>query len=908
MLNSKKCLYTQDLLLMLVLSILSIAFILISPFNETPLRIIFALLLIFFVPGYAFISVIFPGSREISRIERFTLSVGFSIVIMAFDGFMISLTEWKFRPDSLTISLSLLTLIFVVLAYFSRSRLPQDEQFSFSFGAFIRSLKEEEAAPEEQEGMEENEQDIPQSGYKKFRAKTRTKVSAVRMATEKKTSRPKKSIPDKIPPAVIKALMITMVFSIIIAGALFAYAKATREKETFSTLYILGTDGKAENYPATLSMAQPTSIIAGIENYEHDTVNYILQVKLDGTVLGQQEISLQHKEKWEQKLEIKPAAYKLGKQKLEFALYKEEATGSAYRSVHLWVTQVFDSQAVPEDTSPKVIDFITMENPSMDLDSGWELTTTNASIATGSYADEYGIYSGRAYAINSSYQGLLPLVNKHSISQEIISEREENVLLSVYLKDTYTKGTAGKDEFQFKQVIFNGAIVWTDSINGNEGWQRLQVPVTLKEGTNTLSFTLWQSRNQLLEPVGMIIDEVSFQPVSEVSPYIREDNTIEFNLPVSKVAPLPKSLSTANFMVSWNGTDTGSGIAYYNIDYSTDGVEWQRWQSGTPETSAQFSGKAGTTYYFRSMAIDNAQNREPEHPVADTSTVIDVSRLELTLDITPNPTSESTNLIVESTRPLSEVVCTLNSQNFGVSDTLKLATKDGGITWTGKYTLEVKDDFNVEVTGMDYSNNTVYTFGTIYSDTSLEQLVIQIYPEKTSSDFEISITPSVALQDEPTLTVRDKNGKVMDVEYNELSGNEYTYTVTVDDDIADGVGRITALAKTSNSESLYQEETFIIDRVEPTIQSNAPASGETVSTDSPTIRASYSDDRAGIYKSDIVLMVNGIDVTSSAEVGSSSILYTASGLENGQVEVYLSVTDQAGNTKEETWTFTVDTG
>jgi hypothetical protein len=403
----------------------------------------------------------------------------------------------------------------------------------------------------------------------------------------------------------------------------------------------------------------------------------------------------------------------------------------------------------------------------------------------------------------------------------------------------------------------------------------------------------------------MTIDEVSFQPISEISPYIREDNTIEFSLPVSKVTALPKSLSTEKFMVSWNGTDTGSGIAYYNIDYSTDGIDWKRWQSATPGTSAQFTGKAGTTYYFRSMAIDNAQNHELEHPVADTSTSIDVSRLELTLDITPNPTSESTNLIVESTRPLSEVVCTLSAQNFGISDTLNLTTKDGGITWSGKYILEVKDSFNVEVTGKDYSNNTVYTFGTIYSDDSLEELVIQTYPEKTSSDFEIGITPSSALQDTPKLTVRDKNGNVLEVDYKDLSGNEYIYTVIVDDETADGVGRITATAKTSTSESLYEEDTFIIDRVEPTIQSNAPESGETVTTDSPTIRASYSDDRAGIYKSGTVLLVNGIDVTSSAEVGSSSILYTASGLENGQVEVYLSVTDQAGNTKEKTWTFTV---
>ena len=902
--SSKKCLYKQDLLLMLVLSFLSIVFILVSPFNETPLRIVFALLIIFFIPGYAFISALFPGNREISGIERFTLSVGFSIVIMVFDGFIISITQWKFRPDSITISLSLLTFAFVLLAYLSRSRLPQEEQFSFSYGAFIQSLKEEENEPEEQEDSEEPEQDIHLSGNKKFRAKTRTKISAVKTAPERKLPRSEKNIPDRIPPAVTKALMIAMVLSIIIAGAMFVYAKETREKETFTALYILGDGGKAENYPSTLSMTQPTSIIAGIENYEHENVNYILQVRLDGTVLGQREISLQHKEKWEQELQIKPADYKQGRQRLEFLLYKETATGRAYRSVHLWVTQEFGSATLPEETTT-TIDSITIINPTMDLNSGWEFTTTNETVASGSYVDGVGIYSGRAYVINSSYQGLLPLINRHSISQEFQSDREENVLLSVYLKDTYTKGTAGKDEAQFKQVLLNGAVVWTDGINGNEGWQRLQVPVTLREGTNTLAFTLMQNRNQLLEPVEMIIDEISFQPVSEVSPYLREDYTVEFDLPVSKVLPLAKSLSTENFIVSWNGTDVGSGIAYYNIDYSTDGTTWQRWLSGATETSAQFSGKAGTTYYFRSLAVDNAQNREPIHPLPDTSTTIDVARLEVTLDITPNPTSESTNLIVEATRPLSEVICTLNSQNFGVSDTLKLTTKDGGITWTGKYTLKVKDNFNVEVVGKDFSNNTAYVFGTIYSDTSLEKLVIKAYPEKASSDIEIGITPSVALQEPPQLTVRDRNGKIIEVEYKSLSGSEYMYSTTIDNSIADGVARITATAKTSGSESLYEEQTFIIDRVKPTIQSNSPTSGDTVNTDSPSIKASYSDDRAGIDRSSIVLQVNGIDVTSSAEITSSSLLYTASGLDNGPVTVTLSVTDQAGNTREKTWTFTV---
>jgi uncharacterized membrane protein len=897
--------YKQDLLLMLVLSFLSIVFILVSPFNETPLRIVFALMIIFFIPGYAFISALFPGNREISGIERFTLSVGFSIVIMVFDGFIISVTQWKFRPDSITISLSLLTLVFVILAYLSRIRLPQEEQFSFSYGAFIRSLREEEENDdEEQEDAEEYEQDIPLPGNKKFRAKTRTKISAVKTAPERNTPRSEKNIPDRIPPAVTKALMIAMVLSIIIAGAMFVYAKETREKETFTALYILGDGGKAENYPSTLSMTQPTSIIAGIENYEHENVNYILRVRLDGVVLDEYEITLQHKEKWEQELQIKPAAYKQGRQRLDFLLYKETATGGAYRSVHLWVTQEFGSATVPEETT-NTLDSITIVNPTMDLNSGWEFTTTNETVASGSYVEAAGIYSGRAYVINSSYQGMLPIINRHSISQQFQSDREENVLLSVYLRDTYTKGTGGKDEVQFKQVLLNGATIWTDGINGNEGWQRLQVPVTLREGANTLTFTLMQNRNQLLEPVEMIIDEISFQPVSEVSPYLREDYTIEFDLPVSKVLPLPPSVSTESFMVSWNGTDVGSGIAYYNIDYSTDGTTWQRWLSGTTETTAQFSGKAGTTYYFRSMAVDNARNREPIHPLPDTSTTIDVGRLEVTLDITPNPTSESTNLIVTATRPLSEVTCNLNSQSFGVSDTLKLTTKDGGITWTGKYTLKVKDNVNVEVIGKDFSNNTAYTFGTIYSDTSLEKLVIKAYPEKTSGDVEIGITSSIALQETPKVTVRDKNGKVLEVEYKTLSGNEYMYSATINSSIADGVARITATAKTSGSESLYEEQTFIIDRVKPTIQSNSPANGETVTTDSPTIRASYSDDRAGIDRSSIILRVNGIDVTSSAEVGTSSVLYTAAGLENGQTEVYLSVTDLAGNSRERTWTFTV---
>nr|WP_305891130.1 DUF1616 domain-containing protein [Methanolobus chelungpuianus] len=825
---------------------------------------------------------------------------------MVFGGFIISLSQWGFRPDSITISLSLLTILFVTLAYLSRRRLPQEEQFIFSYRGFIRSLKTEGDVPEEQEELEEAENDTVQFGYKRFRAKSRTKVSAIRTVSENKIRKYRFNTSERVPPALIKALIITLVLSIIIASAMLVYANIAREKETFTALYILGDGGKAEDYPSVLYIGQPTKIVAGIVNHEHENINYVLQVKLDGTVLNQQEIALSHNEKWEHELEIIPKAYNPSRQKLEFALYKDKAAGPAYRSVHLWVTQEFGTEEFPSNSGGKIetIDFININNPSMDLSSGWAYVTTNESVASGLYMNGTGIYSGRAYVINSTYQGTLPLTNRHAIYQEFQSDRDENVLLSVYLKDTYTKGTPDKNEIQFKQVLLNGAVVWTDGINGNEGWQRLQVPVKVKKGTNTLTFTLLQNRNQKLEPVGMVIDEISFLPVSHISPYLRENNTIEFELPVSYVLPLPKYVSTNSFMVSWNGTDAGSGIAYYNIDYSTDGTTWQRWLGDTTATSAQFNGRAGSTYYFRSRAVDNALNKEPEHMAADTSTSVDVSRLELTLDITPNPTSGSTNLIVESTRPLNEVTCIINSQSFGDSDTLKLATINGGMTWTGKYTLEVKSNYDIEVIGKDFSNNTAYAFGTIYYSTSVEELVIQTYPEKTSGDVEIGVASSSALQDIPTITVKDRTGKVIETEYLTMSDNEYRYSATIDDSITDGTARIIVTAKSINSQNLYEEDSFVIDRIKPTIQNNSPE-GTTVNTGSPTIKASYSDDRAGIDRSSVILMVNGIDVTSSADVKSSSISYKAAGLENGQAEVYLSVTDQAGNSHSKRWSFTV---
>jgi hypothetical protein len=222
------------------------------------------------------------------------------------------------------------------------------------------------------------------------------------------------------------------------------------------------------------------------------------------------------------------------------------------------------------------------------------------------------------------------------------------------------------------------------------------------------------------------------------------------------------------------------------------------------------------------------------------------------------------------------------------------------------------DTYNVEVSAKDHANNEAYTFGTLYTDESLEKLTIKIDPQKTSDDVEIAIRSSTALKEEPSVTVRDRNGRKLDVRFEDLSDNEYTYLATTDDEdldysISDGTARVTVTAKTVDSLSLYEEETFIIDRVDPKINSFSPSKGETVNTGNPSIRASYSDNRAGIDKTKVTLQVNGVDVTNAAEIDYSSISYMAEGLENGAVDVRLIVSDQAGNTVEKKWTFIVST-
>ena len=89
--------------------------------------------------------------------------------------------------------------------------------------------------------------------------------------------------------------------------------------------------------------------------------------------------------------------------------------------------------------------------------------------------------------------------------------------------------------------------------------------------------------------------------------------------------------ATGPFLVTWSGSDEGSGIAAYNVQVrdGEDGA-WADWLTDETDLSATYTAvETGHTYYFRSIAKDHAGNVEIDVPTdGDTHTTIAAHKVE----------------------------------------------------------------------------------------------------------------------------------------------------------------------------------------------------------------------------------------------------------------------------------------
>ncbi len=101
-------------------------------------------------------------------------------------------------------------------------------------------------------------------------------------------------------------------------------------------------------------------------------------------------------------------------------------------------------------------------------------------------------------------------------------------------------------------------------------------------------------------------------------------NTLDKLLPNSAVEPLPATLATPTFGVTWGGGDgtVGSALRNFDVYVAIDDRDYTLWLRETTLTQADYLGRLGQRLRFISVARDNAGNVEVFPTSADAQTVI----------------------------------------------------------------------------------------------------------------------------------------------------------------------------------------------------------------------------------------------------------------------------------------------
>jgi len=295
--------------------------------RETPLRVLFGLPLVLFVPGYALIAALFPeageapteseaadsaaaslSARGIDGIERVALSFGLSIAVVPLLGLVLNFTPWGIRLVPIMVTVSGFTLAMTALGARRRLELPAEERFAVPYRDWVAAGRGELLEPD-------------------------TRADAI--------------------------LNVVLLCSVLLAAGSVTYAVTVpAEGESFSEFYLLTENETgelvADDYPTEFQPGESRTLTVGIGNQEHERTNYTVIVELQRVEVVDNETrlqeadelrrfrtSLQQNETWHRQHTVTPQM--TGERlRLQYLLYRGEPQAplnrsAAYRELHLWV-------------------------------------------------------------------------------------------------------------------------------------------------------------------------------------------------------------------------------------------------------------------------------------------------------------------------------------------------------------------------------------------------------------------------------------------------------------------------------------------------------------------------------------------------------------------------------------------
>lgn len=270
----------SDLVIVSIWIIITFISIIVIPENIY-IRIILAIPVVLFIPGYVLMAALFPRRDGLDITERIVLSFGLSIVIIPLLGLLLNFT-FGINLVSMFVILCTYTVIFILITVYRRKRLSEDVQFTVQPNRIyhvINGLKQK------------NSLDI--------------------------------------------ILTTILIFVMVLAvGTIYHTIIAPKIGERFTEFYVL--DSPRGIYSTDLKLNSSTNWSVYVTNHEYTYINYTLRVILGNNTLVSRKLTLDHNQRWEDNISV--VANKEGyDQKFEFLLFKENNFTVPYRSVHLWI-------------------------------------------------------------------------------------------------------------------------------------------------------------------------------------------------------------------------------------------------------------------------------------------------------------------------------------------------------------------------------------------------------------------------------------------------------------------------------------------------------------------------------------------------------------------------------------------
>jgi uncharacterized membrane protein len=267
-----------------LVSLLFVFFIFVVP--SIPVRVILGIPLMFFIPGFVWMSVLFPRRSQMNIGNRLAYSVILSVIVILIVALLLNYTPPGITLVSVVWSIVATVLIGSAIAAGRQSGLPDDDRATLSI-------------------LKVNLKNI------------------------------------RLPKSVLERTLLGML-GVVLLGAIgvIGYAVANPlDPQKYTEFYVLDSRGEI-NYQVTMKMGNSYPVKVGIVNHERAAMVYQIEVWFgDVKWLDIAPPKLADEEKWEEEVLLVPQSVG-NNQKIQIILFKNDEENPYLRPLQLWVNVV----------------------------------------------------------------------------------------------------------------------------------------------------------------------------------------------------------------------------------------------------------------------------------------------------------------------------------------------------------------------------------------------------------------------------------------------------------------------------------------------------------------------------------------------------------------------------------------